>query len=308
MDAETVERFVSASLTPEQRRTLARDGEVDYCFDLSGVGRFRANAYRQQRGLDAVFRSVPPKPPTLVELALPAELEKHTDYHQGMVLITGPAGCGKSSTLAALVDHINESREEHILTVEDPIEIIHPSKRCLVNQRHAGSHTTSFSRALRGALREDPDIIVIGELRDLETISLAMTAAETGHFVLATLHTANAVRTVNRMIGAFPSNEQDQIRAMLSVSLRAVLSQRLVPTADGKGRVPALELLVVNRAIGNLIRDEKTVQIRSSMQTGKAHGMYLLEQSLNDLVAQGKITRELALELAEEEKLITAGA
>jgi twitching motility protein PilT len=205
------------------------------------------------------------------------------------------------------VNHINENRDDHILTVEDPIEIVHPSKRCLVNQRHAGHHTKTFSRALRAALREDPDIIVIGELRDLETISLAMTAAETGHFVLATLHTANAVRTVNRMIGAFPSNEQDQVRAMLSESLRAVISQRLVPTSDGQGRVPALEMLVINRAIGNLIRDQKTIQIRSSMQTGKAHGMYLLEQSLNELVAKGRITREVALSLAEEEKLITAG-
>jgi len=308
IESDSVERMVAASLTPEQREVLGRQGELDFCFDLAGIGRFRANAYRQQRGLDAVFRTIPDKPPTLEELGLPEDLKKYTDYHQGMVLITGPAGCGKSATLAALVNHINENRTEHILTVEDPIEIIHPSKNCLVNQRHAGHHTASFARALRGALREDPDIIVIGELRDLETISLAMTAAETGHFVLATLHTSNAVRTVNRMIGAFPSNEQDQVRAMLSESLRAVLSQRLVPTADGQRRVPALELLVINRAIGNLIRDEKTVQIRSSMQTGKAHGMYLLEQSLNDLVTSGTITRELALELAEEKKLITAGA
>ena len=308
IESESVERMVAAALTPEQRQILGRNGELDFCFDLPGVGRFRANAYRQQRGLDVVFRTIPDKPPTIEELGLPEELKKYTDFHQGMVLITGPAGCGKSATMAALVNHINENRHEHILTVEDPIEIIHSSKQCLVNQRHAGHHTSSFARALRGALREDPDIIVIGELRDLETISLAMTAAETGHFVLATLHTANAVRTVNRMIGAFPANEQDQVRAMLSESLRAVLSQRLVPTADGKKRVPALELLVINRAIGNLIRDEKTVQIRSSMQTGKAHGMYLLEQSLNDLVASGTITRDVALELAEEKKLITAGA
>lgn len=308
ISAESIERMVAASLTAEQRKVLSRDGELDFCFDLPGIGRFRVNAYRQHRGLDAVFRAIPDKPPTIESLGLPAELKKYTDYHQGMVLITGPAGCGKSATMAALVNHINESRSEHILTVEDPIEIIHPSKQCLVNQRHAGHHTSSFARALRGALREDPDIIVIGELRDLETISLAMTAAETGHFVLATLHTSNAVRTINRMIGAFPSNEQDQVRAMLSESLRAVLSQRLVPTADGESRVPALELLVINRAIGNLIRDEKTVQIRSSMQTGKSHGMYLLEQSLNDLVVAGKITRQVALSLAEEEKLITAGA
>ncbi len=308
IQSEGVERMVAAALTPEQRQILGSRGELDFCFDLPGIGRFRANAYRQQRGLDAVFRTIPDKPPTLAELGLPDDLKKYTDYHQGMVLITGPAGCGKSATLAALVNHINENRNDHILTVEDPIEIIHPSKQCLVNQRHAGHHTSSFVRALRGALREDPDIIVIGELRDLETISLAMTAAETGHFVLATLHTSNAVRTINRMIGAFPSNEQDQVRAMLSESLRAVLSQRLVPTADGRSRVPALELLVINRAIGNLIRDEKTVQIRSSMQTGRAHGMYLLEQSLNDLVAAGKITRDVALELAEEKKLITAGA
>jgi twitching motility protein PilT len=307
IDSDAIERMVAAALTPEQRAILGRDGELDFCLELPGVGRFRANAYRQQRGLDVVFRTIPNKPPTLEELGLPEDLKKYTDFHQGMVLITGPAGCGKSATLAALVNHINEQRSDHILTVEDPIEILHPSKNCLVNQRHAGHHTSSFARALRAALREDPDIIVIGELRDLETISLAMTAAETGHFVLATLHTANAVRTVNRMIGAFPSNEQDQVRAMLSESLRAVISQRLVPTVDGQSRVPALEILVINRAIGNLIRDEKTVQIRSSMQTGRSHGMYLLEQSLNNFVTAGTITREVALELAEEKKLITAG-
>jgi twitching motility protein PilT len=222
-----------------------------------------------------------------------------------MVLVTGPAGCGKSSTMAALVNLINEERDEHILTVEDPIEVIHPSKNCLVNQRHAGHHTASFSRALRGALREDPDIIVIGELRDLETISLSMTAAETGHFVLATLHTNNAVRTINRMIGAFPSNQQGQVRTMLSESLRAVISQRLVPAADGSGRVPVLEILVINKAISNLVREEKTVQIRSAIQTGRGHGMYLLEQSLNELVKSGVVTREQALKHAEDKRIVT---
>lgn len=307
LSREEAERMVGSALTPAERDQLCRDGELDYCFDVPGVGRFRANTYMQQRGFDVVYRSIPAAPPTLADLGLPQELAKYTNYHQGMVLITGPAGCGKSATMSALVNLVNEEREEHILTIEDPIEVVHPSKRCLVNQRHAGTHTQSFARALRGALREDPDVIVIGELRDLETISLAMTAAETGHFVLATLHTNNAVRTINRIIGAYPSNEQGQVRTMLSESLRAVISQRLVPTTDGSGRVPALELLVINKAIGNLIRDEKTVQIRSSIQTGKAHGMYLLEQSLNQLVIDGKISKEVALSYAEEAKLITAG-
>ncbi len=305
LDPASSEALVSAALTASEQQTIMRSGEIDYCLELPGIGRFRANSYRQQRGFDSVYRVVSAEPPTLESLGLPADLKRFTTYHQGMVLITGPAGCGKSATMAALVNLINEEREEHILCIEDPIEILHPSKKCLVNQRHAGQHTASFARALRGALREDPDVIVIGELRDLETISLAMTAAETGHFVLATLHTNNAVRTINRMIGAFPANEQGQIRTMLSESLRAVISQRLVPRADGQGRVPALELLVLNKAIANLVRDEKTVQIRSSIQTGKAHGMYLLEQSLDELAKQKVITRETALKFAEDEKLIT---
>ncbi|MCZ6465360.1 MAG: PilT/PilU family type 4a pilus ATPase, partial [Proteobacteria bacterium] len=303
--AEEAERLVVAALRPDEREALARHGELDLCYQVDGIGRFRTNVYRQQRGFDAVFRAIPADPPTLEQLGLPSALAKFTNFHQGMVLVTGPAGCGKSSTMAAMVNLINEERDEHILTVEDPIEYLHPSKRCLVNQRHAGRHTTSFARALRAALREDPDVIVIGELRDLETISLAMTAAETGHFVLATLHTNNSVRTINRMIGAFPSNEQDQVRTMLSESLRAVISQRLVAAKDGSGRVPALEILVLNKAIGNLIRDQKTVQIRSSIQTGASHGMCLLEQSLNELVRSGTVEKEEALRYAEEKKLIT---
>ena len=299
------EQLVAAALSADERALLARSGEYDFCLELPGVGRFRANAYRQQRGFDVVFRSIAPEPPTLQSLGLPEELTKYTEYHQGMVLITGPAGCGKSATMAAMVDLINETRHEHILSVEDPIEVVHPSKKCIVNQRAAGRHTGSFARALRGALREDPDIIVIGELRDLETISLAMTAAETGHFVLATLHTNNAVRTINRMIGAFPSGEQSQVRTMLSESLRAVISQRLVPRADGSGRVPALEILVLNKAISNLVREEKTVQIRSAMQTGRNQGMCLLEQSLNELVQSGVVEREVALRFAEAKKMIS---
>lgn len=304
LGAEEAERLTLAALEPYEQEELARAGEIDACLAAEGIGRFRLNAYRQQRGFDAVFRSIPAEPPTLASLGLPEELGRFTHYHQGMVLITGPAGCGKSATMAALVNMINGDRDEHILTVEDPIEYVHRPKRCHVNQRHAGRHTGSFARALRAALREDPDVIVIGELRDLETISLAMTAAETGHFVLATLHTANAVRTINRMIGAFPSNRQGQVRTMLSESLRAVISQRLVPTADESKRVAALETLVVNKAIANLIRDEKTVQIRSALQTGAALGMRLLEQSLDELVRSGTITLEAALGLAEDKKLL----
>jgi twitching motility protein PilT len=224
-----------------------------------------------------------------------------------MVLITGPSACGKSSTMAALVNLINEERAEHILTIEDPIEYLHASKRCVVNQRNVKRHTESFARALRAALREDPDVIVIGELRDRETISLAMTAAETGHLVLATLHTDNAVRTVNRIIGSFPPAQQDQVRAMISESLRAVISQRLLPRADARGMVPAVEILVVNRPVANLIREEKTVQIRSTMQTGAAAGMCLLDGSLAQLVKSGTVKRDEALIHAEDPKLIPPG-
>jgi len=301
---EQTEQLVLASLEPNQQRELSASGEIDHCLTLEGIGRFRLNAYRQQRGFDAVYRAIPASPPSLDALGLPSSLERFTRFHQGLVLVTGPAGCGKSATMAALVDQINREREDHILTVEDPIEYLHPSKRCHVNQRHAGRHTENFARALRAALREDPDVIVIGELRDLETISLALTAAETGHLVLATLHTANAVRTINRMIGAFPSNRQDQVRTMLSESLRAVISQRLVPTADETRRVPALEVLVVNKAISNLIREAKTVQIRSAIQTGASQGMRLLEQSLAELVSEGTVSPEQALALAEDKKLL----
>ena len=296
---EACEAMVLAMLTREQRTIFDERGELDFSYSVDGVGRFRTNIYRQLRGIDAVMRSIPQHPPTLGQLGLPQALARFTNFHQGMVLITGPTGCGKSSTMAALVNLVNEERAEHILTIEDPIEYLHPSNRCLVNQRNVGPHTESFARALRGALREDPDVIVIGELRDLETISLAMTAAETGHFVLATLHTDNAIRTINRMTGAFPPDQQSQVRSMLSESLRAVISQRLLPTTDGEGQVPALEILVVNRAVGNLIREQKTVQVRSVMETGSSHGMCLLDQSLAQLVQEGKVSYDDAVREAE---------
>lgn len=304
---EAAEAWVRSCLHAEQAALFDEAGELDFAYTLPGVGRFRVNAYRQQRGVDAVFRVIPATPPSLEALGLPLALARLTNHQQGMVLITGPAGCGKSCTLAALLDIINAERRAHILSIEDPIETLHPSKRCVVNQRQVGCHTGSFARALRAALREDPDVICIGELRDRETISLALTAAETGHFVLATLHTDNAIRTVNRLVGAFPMDQQDQIRTMISESLRAVVSQRLVRTADGSGRLPALEVLHVNKAVGNLIRENKTFQIQSILQTGGGQGMQLLDQSLAELVRSGAVDRQDALRQAEDPRRL-AGA
>ncbi len=304
MDSATSQRVLIGALGDEDRETLEAEGQLDFCYAVEGLARFRANIFRQHLGYDGIFRSIAPRPPTLEDLGLPTDLARFTNYHQGMVLVTGPTGCGKSSTLAALVDLVNEERKEHILTIEDPIEFQYAPKNCLVNQRSVKRHTESFARALRAGLREDPDVIVIGELRDLETISLAMTAAETGHFVLATLHTGGAIRTINRLIGAFPANQQEQVRTMLSESLRAVISQRLIPTADGSSRVPALEILVVTKAVGNLIRENKTFQIKSIIQTGAALGMSLLDQSVQNLMKAGTITREVAMRYVEDPKIL----
>ena len=304
LSARDAEDLIFASLTPEDRSAFEEYGELDFCYALDGVGRFRANVYRQLRGCDGVFRYIPLESPSLEDLNLPSSLARFTSYHQGMVLLTGPTSCGKSSTMAALVNLINEERAEHILTIEDPIEYLHGSKRCVVNQRSVKRHTTSFARALRAALREDPDVIVIGELRDRETISLALSAAETGHFVLATLHTDNAIRTVNRLVGAFPPDQQEQVRTMLSESLKAVISQRLIPSADESQLIPALEVLIVNRAVGNMIREQKTIQIRSVLQTGSSQGMALLDNSLAELVNAGRVSRDVALHVCEDAKLI----
>jgi twitching motility protein PilT len=298
------ERMVRSALTDEQLKLFEERREIDFAYSVPNLGRFRVNLFRQQRGYDGVFRCIPAQVPSLEQLGLPSSLAKFTNFHQGLVLVTGPANCGKSSTLAALVDLVNEERHEHILTVEDPIEYLHPSKRCVVNQRNVGPHTESFARALRAALREDPDVIVIGELRDLETISLALTAAETGHLVLGTLHTNSAIRTLNRLIGVFPADQQDQVRNMVSESLRAIVSQRLVPAADGSRRVPALEVLVNNKAVGNLIRENKTFQIHSALQTGAAQGMRLLDHSLRELVQSGAVLRETALRHCDDPKVL----
>ena len=302
IDAATAERMLYGLLADEQRALLQKDLQLDFGFEIPDVGRFRANAYHQQRGVDAVFRAIPAEVPTLEDLGLPGSLGELANLHQGIVLFTGPAGCGKSSTMAAIVRVANERRRDHILMIEDPIEFQHASRGCVVNQRQVGPHTGSFARALRAALREDPDVIVIGELRDLETISLALTAAETGHLVLATLHTSGAVRTLNRILGVFPPDQQAQIRTMFSESLRAVISQRLVLRADGSGRVPAIEILPNTKAVANLIRDNKTYQIISLMQTGGTQGMRLLDNSLAELLKARVITKEEACLHAENTK------
>jgi twitching motility protein PilT len=306
LPAPEAEAVLLGGLDVEQRDLFEQHGELDFAYTIPGVGRFRANVYRQHRGMNGIFRVIPPAPPTLQDLGLPPNLARVVNFHQGMVLLTGPAGCGKSSTLAALVDILNTERRDHILTIEDPIEHLHASKRCVVNQRQVSRHTESFARALRAALREDPDIIVIGELRDRETISLALTAAETGHLVLGTLHTNSAIRTVNRILGVFPPNQQSQIRTMISESLKAIVSQRLIRTTDGKRRVPALEILMCNKAVGNLIREGKTFQIVSILQTGAPLGMALMESSLAALVKAGTISRDEALKLCDDPKRLVA--
>lgn len=297
---EAAERFLRAALSHEQAQTLETAGEADVVLDLGPTGRFRGNVFRHQGGLSGIFRHIAPNPPTLTSLNLPTDLARLMSYHQGLVLVTGPAGSGKSSTLAALVGVVNAERQDHVLSIEDPVEFVHSSQRCIVNQRQVERHTESFASALRGALREDPDVIVIGELRDLETVSLALTAAETGHLVLATLTTTSAIRTIERVIGMFPPQRQGQVRSMLSEALRAVICQRLVRRADGEGRVAALEVLVVTKAAGNLIREGKTFQLQSVMQTGATQGMRLLDNSLAELVAAGTVSAEEARRVAED--------
>lgn len=307
MEQSEQERILLEVLDDTQRDTLLNDGDLDFSFVTSGGLRTRANYYRTSNGIDGTFRLLRREPQSLEDLGLPAVVEKLVGYHQGLVLVTGPAGSGKSTTLAALVDILNTRSAGHILSLEDPIEIVHPIKRALVNQRQINRDTESFGRALRGALREDPDIIVIGELRDQETISLAITAAETGHLVIGSMQTNSAARTVARLIDVFPPAQQNQVRSMLSESLRGVVSQRLVLGLDGK-RVPATEILFVNQAIGNIIREGKLFQIKSSIQTGRSLGMCSLDESLADLVRRGKIDPAVGKRMAENPTLIPDGA
>jgi len=273
-------------------------GDVDFGYEIPGLARFRANYFNQKYGCGAVFRQIPSKIVSAEELGLPPILLKAAMLKKGLVLVTGPTGSGKSTTLAAIIDYANKHRKDHIITVEDPIEFVHQSQGCIVNHREVGLHTKSFSAALRGALREDPDIILVGEMRDLETIRLAVEAAATGHLVFGTLHTTNAAKTVDRVIEVFPADEQAQIRNTLSTGLKIVVAQNLFKRIDKKGRCAALEILVCNNAVANMIRDAKTFQIPSLMQTGKSIGMQTLDDAIKELLDKKMISPEEAYEKA----------
>jgi twitching motility protein PilT len=281
-------------LTNDQRQRLETDWQIDIAYSIPGRARFRVNAYFQRAALSAAFRLIPQDMPKLGSLGVPPVLEELTKKPRGFVLVTGPTGSGKSTTLAAMLDLINDTRQEHILTIEDPIEFLHKHKQCVVNQRELGADAQSFSLGLKAALRQDPDVILVGEMRDLETISTALTAAETGHLVFATLHTQDTAQTVDRIVDVFPPDQQQQVRVQLSVALQGIVTQQLLPRADGQGRVVACEVLMPTPAVRNLIREGKTHQIYSALQTGGQFGMQTMDAALAQLVREHKITRELA--------------
>ncbi len=287
---ELIRKLIYDVLTEEQKSLLEKEKELDFSLHIHGIGRFRVNIFHQRHGLGAVFRVIPERIPNMEELGLPKVIQELIDLDYGLIVVTGPTGSGKSTTLAAMIDYINTNKDGHIITIEDPIEFIHTSKNCVVNQREVGSDTHSFSKALRSALREDPDYILVGEMRDLETISLALTAAETGHLVFGTLHTSSASKTVTRIIDVFPADQQDRIRVQLSESLQGVIAQRLYPRRDKSGRVAAFEILIATQAVRNLIREQKVYQIESIIQTGRQFGMQDMEQSKRKLVADGKLS------------------
>jgi twitching motility protein PilT len=295
LDGEGTQQLLYRILTTEQQKRFELDRQLDFSYGVPGLARFRVNVYRQRGAVAAAFRVVPDELKTLEELGLPASLAALTELPRGLVVVTGPTGSGKSTTLAALIDEINRTRTDHIITIEDPIEFLHRHKRCIVNQREIGTDATGFGAALRAALRQDPDVILLGEMRDLETISTALTAAETGHLVFGTLHTQSAPSTIDRVIDVFPAEQQDQVRTQLAGALQGVVTQALLPTADGQGRVAALEILLPDDAIRNLIRQAKIAQIYSYMQTGSRSGMQTMEQSLADLVARRVIAADEAI-------------
>ncbi|TWX72882.1 type IV pilus twitching motility protein PilT [Colwellia sp. C1TZA3] len=296
-DEKDVNALVYDIMNDRQRKEYEENLEVDFSFEVPNLARFRVNAFNQNRGPAAVFRTIPSKILSLDDLGCPEIFRDIADLPRGLVLVTGPTGSGKSTTLAAMVDYINKNKHDHILTIEDPIEFVHQSQSCLINQREVHRDTLSFSAALRSALREDPDVILVGEMRDLETIRLAMTAAETGHLVFGTLHTTSAPKTIDRIIDVFPGEEKAMVRSMLSESLRAVISQTLVKKVGG-GRVASHEIMMAVPAIRNLIREDKIAQMYSAIQTGMSHGMQTMDQCLQNLVNRGMITRQDAMDTA----------
>jgi twitching motility protein PilT len=293
-------------LSPEQRARLEQDKDIDFAYDVEGEVRVRCNVFEQIRGIAGSFRLLPTTIYTLEQLGLPESIRRFGDYRKGLVVMTGPPGSGKSTTLAALLHHINATQRKHIITIEDPVEYVHPNLRCLVNQREVGRSAKSFASALRAALREDPNIVLVGEMRDIETMQLAITAAETGQLVLGTLHTSSAPQTIDRIIDAFADEKQAQIRTMLAESLRGVVAQRLVRRADGKGLMPAVEILFGTMAVSSLIRERKTFQIPTVMQSGKKEGMLLLDNVLMQYVRDGLITPREAYLSANVKEMFTA--
>ena len=291
---QTTREVIYSILTNDQRQKLETDWQIDLAYSIPGRARFRVNAFFQRAALSAAFRLIPREIPNLGALDLPPVIEEFTKKPRGFVLVTGPTGSGKSTTLAAMLDLINDVRHEHILTIEDPIEFLHKHKRCIVNQRELGADAQSFGLGLKAALRQDPDVILVGEMRDLETIATALTAAETGHLVFATLHTQDTAQTVDRIVDVFPPEQQQQVRVQLSVALQGIVTQQLLPKADGQGRICACEILVPTPAVRNLIREGKTHQIYSALQTGGQFGMQTMDAALVQLVREHKITRELA--------------
>lgn len=300
---DDIHHLIYDIMTDEDRKRFEENWELDFSREIGAMGRFRVNVYYQNHGKAAVFRTIPNKIMTLEELNLPQSLIKFCELEKGLVLVTGPTGSGKSTTLAAMVDYINRTHRSHIITIEDPIEFVHKSKTCLMSQREVGRDTHSFSNALRSALREDPDVILVGEMRDLETISLAISAAETGHLVFGTLHTNSVAKTVDRIVDVFPTNQQSQIRAMFADSVEGVVSQLLLKRAEEKGRVAALEIMVASTAVRSLIREKKTFQLESALQTGSSLGMCTMEQAIRKLYGQKLITREVAMEHLDDKSL-----
>ncbi len=295
---EEVHNMLYDILNDQQRKRFEEALELDFSIELKGIARFRVNAFRQQRGDAIAFRIIPSKIMSIEQLGLPKILREIAQNEKGLILVTGPTGSGKSTTLAAMIDILNSDLKGHIITIEDPIEFVHESKKCLVNQRELGAHTHSFANALRSALREDPDIILVGEMRDLETISLALTAAETGHLVFSTLHTSGAPKTVDRIIDVFPAEQQDQVRAQFAESIQAIISQVLLKRRDGRGRIAALEIMIGTPAVRNLIREGKVAQLPSAIQTGQKFGMLSLDQTLKDLVSRNIVDKNECLYLA----------